>query len=277
MNVDLLKLKEDDPMAYGFVKASWLQKCVRRGLIDKAVALARLYLKDNQSEGLRRKLLVFAYEDIGQGTPDINLLLRDEEDLLKQTELLCLAFKNRENDRFLLAVRDFYPQLVVIPELKEEVETLKLVLDLADAWFGNKRIKRNKEVLQAAFEMLKENKSEEIKAIISQAEADYFLLSKHGSFGARTALAHCVLLSLRPVQLGLVNKPQIYTQPDIVLPFVDEFALDKHTPFGKMLNKDEKAWLLEGSITSPVRDYPELYKSNGEEKYPYSLWKSFLA
>lgn len=277
MNVDLLQLKEDDPMGYGFVKASWLQKCVRRGLVDKAVAIARLYLKDNQSEGLKRKLLVFTYEDIGQGTPDLNLLLKQESDLLKQTEMLCLAPKNRENDRFLLAVRDFYPELVLNPEIQDEVKALKVILELADNWFNNKRIKKNKEILQEAFKLMADGKSSTLKEVIHQAELDYFFLSKHNAFGARTALAHSVLLSIRKnIEVNFFQKPSQYTLPDISLPFVDDFALDKHTPFGKLLNKGEKAWLLEGSITYPLRTYPELYQKDGSEKYPYSLWKSFL-
>lgn len=271
MEVNLLELRETDFVGYGYTKASWLQKCVRRGLVDKAVSLAELYLQDNQKEGLRRKLLVFCYEDIGLGIPEMNLLLSKEEDLLKQTEMLARAPKNRENDRFLLAVRDFYLQLKEKLEIKEEVESLHEVCNVADTWFNNKRLKENKTRLQQVFSLLKENCSEEGKEIITQAEKDYFLLSKHNSFGARTSLAHMVLVSLRNISFSNWIVPEL-TLPRTSLSLVDDFALDKHTPFGKKLGKSDEDWYREGSVVSPEKKYPSLYLKNGEEKYPYSLW-----
>lgn len=275
MKVDLLKLKETDMMSYGYVKASWLQKCVRRGLVDKAVSVANLYLQDNQKEGLRRKLLVFCYEDIGLGVPEMNLLLSKETDLLRQTEMLAKAPKNRENDRFLLAVRDFYPKLIKNSEIKEEVSVLHEICNLADTWFSNKRLKLNKVNVEQGFSFLKEISTSDGKEIIMQAEKDYFLLSKHNSFGARTSLAHIVLTSLRKINFSHWEIPQLNQAP-IALSFVDDFALDKHTPFGKILGKTDKDWYKEGSVIHPEKLYPSLYLKNGAEKYPYELWTQNL-
>lgn len=272
--LDLLKLKDEDPVSYGFVKASWLQKCIRRGLVDKAVALARLYIKEGQSGGLQRKLLVFCYEDIGQGTPHMNLLLKNEPDLLKQTELLALAYKNRENDRFLLAVRDFSQDLLKNKEIYKEVASLQVLLSIADKWFSNKRDKIAKQELMDTIEMFRNKATEDGKEIIDQAIEDYLLLSKHKSFGARTALAHIVLTSLRQNNKTDFIAPSVYSLPNITLPLVDNFALDKHTSFGKKLGKKEEDWYKEGAVINNERTYPELYLRNGEEKYPYELWIS---
>ena len=57
----------------------------------------------------------------------------------------------------------------------------------------------------------------------------------------------------------------------VPLDIVDDFALDKHTGFGKKLNRGIEHWIKEGAPVYPERKYDSLYLSNGEEKYPYEL------
>lgn len=272
MQVYLSQLKEKDIMSYNLVKASWLQKACRRGLTETALAIGQLYLDENQKEGLRRKLLVFCFEDVGLGSPDLILRLNKTENLLDQIKLICDANKNREVDRFLLAVRDFYPQLRRNPEIRDEVETMNIVFEAADRWFNNKRLKANLKVLEDIINVLKEEQSELNKKIIDATFEAYKLLSKHNSFGARTTLSFITLLSLRKFK---VEEQEIVLNDKVARPIdlVDDFALDKHTAFGRILNRGDDFWYATGSVISNEVFYPELYLKNGKEKYPYTLWK----
>ena len=271
MKVDFYKLKEKDIIAYNLVKASWLQKAVRRGLVNTAVSLAQTYIDEGQEKALYKKLLVFCAEDIGTGTPQAIQMIDKIDNPLHQTEFLCRIIKNRETDRFLLATRDCYEDLVQNKELEVEVKTLNILIKIAGRWFDNKRKKQNLIDLENAYEMLKSKTStDEQKALLDTLLEKYIFLSKGKAFGTRTLLALSVLIAVRDIQLEEVNEPE-YTGVLESLQWVDDFALDKHTSYGKELNRGIEHWVKEGSPVYPEKDYPELYLSNGEEKYPYSL------
>lgn len=269
MNVNIFELKESDIVSYSLVKASWLQKAVRRGDIATAKGIATLYLKDNQSAGLLRKLLVFITEDIGLGCPEGLLLLNNYIDILDKIDIMCQMNKNREVDRFLLCQKG-YEELAKNPEIKDEMNALTDLFNLADIWFNNKRLKINKLNIEKFVDGLTLNKSTFIKEVSKIALDNYFLLSKSASFGARTGLAFIVLLAIRDIKpSGQVIKLSGIPAKDILI--VDDYALDKHTPYGKILNRGEAFWLAEGSKVYPEITYPSQYLASGLEKYPYSL------
>jgi len=157
MMVDIFKLKEEDIVAYNLVKASWLQKAVRRGDIATAKAIANLYINDGQSAGLLRKLLVFITEDVGLGCPEGLFILDEFEDILDKIDIICQMKKNREVDRFLLCGKAEI--LTNELEIKQEIDALSKLLDLADIWFSNKRLKINKENIIKYIRELTKNKS----------------------------------------------------------------------------------------------------------------------
>jgi hypothetical protein len=269
MIIDIHTLKLNDIVAYNLVKASWLQKSIRRGDSITAKSIAQLYLDDNQEKGLYRKLLVFLTEDVGLGTPNGFLVIKDKP-ILEQVELVSKMEKNRECDRFLLAVKNNYDLLKTNPELKEEVDTLNSILDLAKIFYENKRLKQNKENLKKAILKLTENKSDFLKEITILTLENYFLLTKYDSFGARTALAFIVLINLRNIEPNN-NIPTFDNIPPKILSIVDDYALDKHTPFGKMLDRGNDFWITSGSLLTNKVYYPSMLLSNGSEKYPYSI------
>lgn len=269
MIVDIHKLKETDIVAYSLVKASWLQKAVRRGDIATAKGIAQLYMNDGQSAGLLRKLLVFITEDVGLGCPEGLIILDRYDDLFDKIDIMCQMNKNREVDRFLLCEKDSI-ELAKNFEIKQEIETLSHLFSLADIWFNNKRPKINKENIIKFVTELTMNKSEFIQSISKKALDNYFLLSKHNSFGARTGLAFIVLISLRDIEPSNQEIKLSNIQPKTVS-IVDDYALDKHTPYGKILNRGVDFWLTEGSKIYPEVTYKSQFLSDGSEKYPYSL------
>lgn len=269
MEINFHLLKEIDIISYSLVKASWLQKCVRRSLSDKAVSIGQIYLDENQSQGLYRKLLVFCAEDIGMGHPqairDIELI----EDPLKKVEYISKLPKNREADRFLWAVQNNYSELIKDDQTSKEARTLNLILNVAENWFNNKRLKKNKSDLVEVFDVLANNCSKKDNVeLIHIIKDKYFMLSKHNSFGVKNLLAMAVLISVRDLPLTKIP-PIIFDAKKIDLVLVDDFALDKHTSFGKKLNRGMEHWIKEGSVVIPERFYPELFKSDGSLKYNY--------
>lgn len=269
MKVLFHELKDKDIVAYSLVKASWLQKLVRRGMVNSAVSLGQIYLDENQGQGLYRKLLVFCAEDIGLGYPQAILEIDSIKDPLHQIEFLCKVPKNREPDRFLYNVRNKFDELVKNPETAKEAKTLNILLKISEKWLANKRDKNNKKELENVFDILANNCSESTnKEIIQAIKEKYFLLVKHNSFGLSNLLALATLVSVRDIPLPekiIVN----YEAEIVKLEYVDDFALDKHTSFGKQLNRGIEHFFEEGSKVFPEKKYPNLYLSNGEEKYPY--------
>lgn len=270
MKVNIHELKNKDPVAYALLKASWLQKAIRRGMTETALGIAELYKNDNQWEGLKRRLWVFACEDIGLGTPEILLLMNQyKDDPVNQIKILCQCPKNRECDRFLLQVANNYDNYKNNKQLQHETLPLNQIFSISSSWFENKRDKAALNKLKQAFEILKENRPEEwVKHSLDLAIEQYIILSKHKIFGTRTLLAFSVLLATRTT-IDKINFQYNDTElKPATLSIVDDFALDKHTSFGKLLNRGVEFWLKEGIVIFPERIYPEQFY-NGNEKYPY--------
>ena len=81
-------------------------------MTEEALYISQLYLKSNQSKGLRRRLQIIAAEDIGLAWVESVEFIKKNEDLLVITQALSLSPKNRESDRFLLSVAMNKPYLL---------------------------------------------------------------------------------------------------------------------------------------------------------------------
>lgn len=276
MKINIYELKEKDHVAYNLVKASWIQKAIRRGENSKALSIADLYLNDNQEKGLIRRLKVFATEDIGFGNIDaIKKMNELKYDPLKCINLLSQSFKNREVDRFLLQIDRNFNNYKEIEELKSESYNLKKILNISEEWFNNKRIKKNKHRIIHFIDLLKEKyKTNEYQNELTDiALQHYFDLSRFKTLGARTNLAFIILLITRGIHKNNVeNNVDLDFNKTEKLSIVDDWAIDKHTPFGKILKRDYEFWLKQGSIVKPELLYEELYyidkEGNKKEKYP---------
>lgn len=256
--INIHDLKNQDYVAFNLVKASWLQKAIRRGENAKALAIANLYIKENQIEGLKRRLMVFATEDIGIATPNILILLKNKN-VRETINILCQSYKNREVDRFLLNVRDNKD----VKDLKE-VKILKNLLNLSNVWFFNKRIKSNKEdLIEYVFSY---DLNEFQKETCEIALENYFLLSKHKTLGARTNLAFIALIIGRNIKKERLKQDYDLTFSSMeIISSVDSYALDKHTPFG---TKTYEEWVEFGAVVFPELKYDDAYLNN-KELYPY--------
>lgn len=274
MQVDFFKLKDKDIVSYSLVKASWLQKAIRRNLVDTALSLGRVYIEEGQQRALERKLVVIAAEDVGLGSPFALLEMEKLDNVYHKIEFLCRCAKNRETDRFLLATRDNSEFLLSNKELVGEVKPFLKILTLADHWFENKRSRKFLEKLKDGFAILSSAATDPLaKDLIHLCLEKYLDLSKHKSFGARTLLALATLVATRNISYRESFSGD-FTGKFIDLTYVDDFALDKHTSFGKRLNRGIEHWIEHGSVVSPLARYSSMYLSNGEEKYPYSLMKA---
>ena len=277
--INLRKQIKRDPktaISYNLLKASWLQKSIRRGLKDKAYFIGNLYLEDNQEEGLKRRLKIFSTEDIGIATPEIIFVLDHFRDNpLKQIIALSGVYKNREVDRFLLNTRDRYDNLIQSSdkELQNEVLILNEVLELSTIWFNNKRKNAYKNDIYNYFKNLDKNNS--YSKEINLCLTNYFHLSKHKTLGARTQLAFLVLLILRNIEISqdrvndIIKKVDTYKIKSTEFRFVDDWAVDKHTIQGKKLHRGYDFWVEFGSKVHPEKDYPSLYDEKGNLKYHY--------
>jgi len=269
MKIDFYKLKQEDIVKFNLVRASWLQKCIRRGLVEKALAIGEDYLKENQEAGLKRRLMVYATEDIGIATPQCILLMKQEKNPLNWIRILCAAEKNREVDRFLLNVRDNYKELVKVEEIKKEVNALQYLLKESDQWFHNKRNKEPLKNMEKFITRLKENSNEFQCKLYDLAFENYKLLSRKKTFGARTNLAFIVLIYFRRIIQENTSLNWDKNSKAISLNIVDDFAIDKHTPFGKKLNRDYHWWVQHGAPVTPEKTYKSQFFKDGSEKYPY--------
>jgi hypothetical protein len=261
----LLSSYKDDPAAYNLIKASLLQKLIRRGMIEESNYVAQLYLNDNQSKGLKRRLQIIAAEDIGIGWPESSLYLESQPDLIKVTSALAQANKNREADRFLLVLDHSYPSVLNRgSEIKKEVDSLKYLEKLSDKWFDSK----SKVDLNAFKEALtKLANISKMPDIIIQLNTNHIDLMRAKIHGASCTLALAVLLSIRQVERSNWSPNETLTQ---IKPFniIYDFAIDMHTPIGKRLGRDANHWLENCTIVIPEVKYNDLYDSNGNEKYP---------
>ena len=64
---------------YNLMKASLLQKLIRRGMTREALYIGTIFLKQGHEKGLRRRLQIIAAEDIGLGWPEsLNYIEKNE-------------------------------------------------------------------------------------------------------------------------------------------------------------------------------------------------------
>lgn len=261
----LLSSYREDPAAYNLIKASLLQKLIRRGMVKEANYIAQLYINDNQSKGLRRRLQIIAAEDIGFGWPESVLYFNQQEDLIKITSALAQAQKNREADRFLLAVANDYSSLMSRDEsIRKESSSLKYLFKLSSKWFESKKREDLNELKDAFSRLAKLSK---LPDVIEQLGENYIELTRGKIHGARCQMALAVLLAIRGVEkTGWTPDESLIKQQ----PFdeIFDFAIDMHTPIGKKLKRDFNHWVNNCVVVSPELIYDSLYDSNGDEKYP---------
>lgn len=267
MKVNLVDLKEKDPAAYGLTRASLIQKLIRRSHLAEALWVTKLFIDDGHSKGLRRRLLQIAAEDVGLACPKAIEYISQEEDLYKCTALLCLSAKNREVDRFLLSV-SYNPEKYesADKQTKKEVQVLQHLDNLSSQWFSNKRVKASLTAFFEAVEYLS-TFSPEYKETINLAGQIYIDLSRANVHGARVMLALIALLATRKVNNPPM--PELSNLPPMKeLSEVPDYALDMHTPAGRMQNRGFKHWVKEGAVVEPEYLYDDLLDSQGIEKYP---------
>lgn len=261
----LSNYKEDAP-SYNLLKASLLQKLIRRGMVHEANYVAQLYLNENQSKGLKRRLQIIAAEDIGIGWPESVLYIEQNQDnLIQVTSALAQANKNRESDRFLLAVaynfdhyKNHYDKNVRI-----ECKSLNHLFNFSKQWFENKNAKT---LSSLKIELAKMEKYDFNKEAIHQLTENYISLTKQKVHGARCQLALAVLLYIRQIPVtGFQPIDDIAQKP---FDEIFDFAIDMHTPIGKDLKRDFNHWVENCVQVKPELFYDSLYDEKGIEKYP---------
>ena len=271
--ISLKKLKEDDIVEYNLIRASLLQKLIRRSMIGEAVFVAKLFLDAGHEKGLRRRLAQIAVEDIGLVCPRLIEFVKQEPDLLKITATIASIPKNREVDRFLLSVA-YHPEKYNKAKMqtKKEVDILKLLIEVSGKWFDNKKNKKYLDDLKAIVNSLKTYC--EYKDTIDIALNNYLELSRANTHGARVFLSFIALLTTRKVEDNPLKILENY--PLVEFDEVFDFAIDMHTITGKRSGRSFSHWIQEGAFVSPEKDYPDLFDSSGNEKYPLLPLLEFL-
>lgn len=275
MKVSLLELKEKDPAGYGLTRASLIQKLIRRSMTPEAMWVVQLFINDGHQKGLKKRLLQIAVEDIGLCYPQAIEFIIKEENLFKSTALLCSLSKNREVDRFLLNVTYNPAKFSNADEqTNREVLVLSHLIQLSNNWFNDKRNKVKLKDFNEAIKYLS-NYSEHYKEIILLAGDIYLDLTRSNIHGARVLLALIALLATRKIN-KIENIDNVIIPDQKSCNEVPDFALDMHTPFGKILNRGFDHWVEEGAFVYPEHKYTELYDSSQQEKYPLKPLIPFL-
>lgn len=264
----LLSSYKNDPASYNLIKASLLQKLIRRGMVNEANFVASLYLQDNQEKGLRRRLQIITAEDIGIGWPMATIFVKNEKDLIKITSALAQAPKNRESDRFLLCVANKIQSFKNHKDSNviNEVSLLDELFTETAKWFNEKNSINLKNLKNTLSKIETNTLNSEI---IKELNVNYLELTKAKIHGARCQLALAVLLFTRQI-----SKNDYIFEPDLTkteLSSFDEifdFAIDMHTPIGKKLNRGFDHWVKNCVEVNPELKYPTLYDQFGNEKYP---------
>lgn len=269
-NQKLPKLSEiDSGSTYNLVKASLLQKLIRRGMSAEANYIGKIFLEKQQEKGLRRRLQIIAAEDIGLGWVESINFVNTHPNLIEVIEALCQAPKNRESDRFLLTVANNLKSIKENrgKEIIHEVRVLLRLFELSTKWKENKN-KETLSQLNKAFEKMAEDSL--CPEVVLNLGNNYIELTKNKIHGARCQMALATLIYCRKV------KPTTFT-PDLLQLKIKEFdeifdfALDMHTPIGKKWGRDFYHWIKNCVQINPEYFYPEQLDSQGNEKYPLTL------
>lgn len=238
--INIFNFKEKDPYSYNLLKASWLQKSIRRSKLSDALGLAKLYIEEGQIKALTRKLFIIAAEDVGLGAKDSFLYLEKIKDPYIKISFLCAQNKSRESDRFLYVARNE-------PERKsEELVLLRNFLNISQEYITKKN-KTNRENLKNLFL--------EYESIVGTAEIffkEYVNLIKTKTHGASTLLAFYVLLFFRTGAKSTVKFKTIKVKDIIIPKYIPDYAIDKHTSLGKQWGRDFSHWIAEGAKVHPI-------------------------
>lgn len=272
--VDLLKLKDEDIQSYALVRASLLQKLIRRGMTAQALWTANLFITDGHQKGLRRKLYQICAEDIGLGNPYLLSELIKEENWQVMVTKMCLSHKNRETNRFHVITK-YNPKYFVnkSESTKAEARLLWNLLKASKEWIENKRSKEKKQTLERLFDELKENNTVQPDTI-EDCKVTYIELARAGTFSCDDVLSLAVLLSTRNPKKEniIVNSIPSMSAANPV----PQFALDRHTSYGKKLGRGWEHWEKEGVVVYPEITYDSLKDENGIERYPHSEFMGIL-
>ena len=255
---------------YNLIRASLLQKLIRRNMVEEALYIGELFLKDNHHKGLKRRLQIIAAEDIGLGWIESVLFLETHSDnLLLCIQALCEAPKNREADRFLLTIANNINSIKNRGEdILKEGKILNRLFQLSEEWFKNRKNRDSLKKLENAFSiMAKENALNE--AVILQLGKNYIELTRANIHGARCQMALAALIYCRNYKdlfnyipkVDLKYKPKAFDE-------IFDFAIDMHTPIGKKLKRDFNHWVENCTQVNPEVFYEDLYDIYGNEKYP---------
>lgn len=257
---------------YNLIRASLLQKLIRRSMTPEALYVGELFLKDNHHKGLKRRIQIIAAEDIGLGwVNSVVFLEKNSDNLLLCIQALCEAPKNREADRFLLTIAN-NPKSIIGrgDEILKEGRVLKRLFDLSTAWKLNKKNKQLLADLNNAFTVMSQDSL--FKDEIIQLGKNYVDLTKAQIHGARCQMALATLIYCRKWvdEFKYVPSSQLVVKSN---PFdeIFDFAIDMHTPIGKKLKRDFNHWINNCVQVSPEVKYSGLYDSQGNEKYPLLL------
>lgn len=267
---NLPKLSEiESGSKYNLIKASLLQKLIRRGMSEEANYVGKLFLDQNQEKGLRRRLQIIAAEDIGLGWVESINFVNTHNNLIEIIEALCQAPKNRESDRFLLTVANNLNSINIKrgKDIVHEARVLLRLFELSTTWFNDKT-KENLNNLKNAFSKMAED-SKVPETIIALGD-NYIELTKHKIHGARCQMALATLIYCRKVDK--TNFVPDFSQIKIT-PFdeIFDFAIDMHTPIGKEWGRDFNHWIKNCVVVNPEYFYKELLDDQGNEKYPLTI------
>lgn len=271
----LSEIKVLNPKDYNLIKASLLQKLIRRSMEGEACFVATLYANDNQLKGLKRRLLIIASEDVGFSNLDAVKIVNDSnnrEELIQATAILARSWKNREADNFLLFSTRMPKQYQILdPETKKEVENFILLIKAISPWYMD-RSKQKLKQLEKYIEDHIKKQPEEKHQILKILFENYKMLTRNNVHGARCLIALFSLISSRSLPK---NFPQIDTTTPYKMSHFDkvfDFAVDMHTPQGKQLKRGTDHWIKEGCVLSPEWINPASIDNLQQIRYPLGLF-----
>lgn len=267
-------IEETDYHELNLIKASYLQKMIRRGDVGRSLSIADMYKESGHVNALNRRLSQIWGEDISVANPELIIKLRNPDiEIDEKINLLCLSKKNREADRFLITY--LYAINTINKSNKEifrEVAVLNKIIKLANSFYESKgKIKSNfKKELKESFSILNNKKRECIDFCLES----YFELSKSKVHGARVMLSAAILIGLRDLK-SKKEKFEIKKERSSIEEIPD-YVTDIHTKTGRKIGKTIEDWAKEGAFVSNEMVVNGQF-INSEEKYPLKKVVPFLS